>query len=124
VITMDEWHDYQSWRSRLLTPADERFYPAGWLDSEIWTGRARFWCTEAAAIVATFTAYPSGALAVHGLVAAGDAAEVRKLIPYAEQWGREIGAVVSEIDSRQGWARVLADDGYAVHQVRLRKEMV
>lgn len=123
MILVDEWQDYQRWAPELLKIADERFYPRGWLDGEVWSGRARFWCNEKAAIVARFEVYPSGARAVHGLCAAGEACEVRKLIPAAEAWGRELGAVVAEIDSRIGWAKVLDEDGYSLHQSRLRKEL-
>lgn len=124
MMLIEEWLEYLGWRDRLAAAVDPRFYPMGWLDGEVWAGRARFWSNADAAIVATFKVYPTGARAVHGLVAAGDAAQIQALIPFAEAWGRDLGAIVAEIDSRPGWERTLKSDGYALHQACLRKELV
>jgi len=45
------------------------------------------------------------------------------LIPQAEKWGRKMECDFASIASREGWARVLAPFGYAVHQVTIRKEL-
>lgn len=118
-----EWQDYLRWRDSLAEAVDARFYPMGWLDAEVWSGRARFWSNADGAIIAGLRVYPTGAREVHGLVAAGDLAAIQALIPWAEAWGRELGCAVVTIESRPGWARAMQHDGYAVHQIAIRKEL-
>ena len=117
------WDSYARWRDQFAEAMDTRLFGIAHLDGLIWSGRARFWASESAAIVAEIKAYPSGLLAVEGLVAAGELEEIKALIPLAEQWGRERGATLAMIASRPGWARALAADGYETHQVMLAKEL-
>jgi hypothetical protein len=123
MMVLAEWSEYQLWRPAFAELMDPRFYTIGWLDAEIWSGRARAWCTDEAAIVATLKIYPAGGREVHGVIAAGELNAIRRLIPHAEIWGREQGAIVAGIESRAGWARALRDDGYELHQTTLRKEL-
>lgn len=112
---------YAAWRSRFLEAVDETLYPAEWLDRRVASGRARFWGNEAGAIIAEVKQYPSGAKEVHGLVAAGDLAAIKALIPLAESWGRERGCIRAGISSHPAWARLLPD--YQVEQVSIVKSL-
>lgn len=118
-----DWQSYIPWRAAFESVMDQRFYTLPWLDEEITSGRARFWGTDDAAIVATIRGYPTGAKEVHGLIAAGELEGVIALIAEAEAWGCAEGAIVASIASRAGWCRALRPYGYDLHQVEIRKEL-
>lgn len=120
---MSDWLAYLPWRTQFANVMDERFYTLAWLDEEVRSGRARCWADDRGAIIATLRTYPAGAVEVHGLIAAGELDAVKALIPLAEAWGCENGAIVASIASRAGWSRALSSDGYAVWQTELRKEL-
>ena len=102
---------------------DPRLYDIDYLDGLILSGRARFWRTDTAAIVAEIKLFPTGAKVVHGLIAAGDIEGIKSLIPLAEDWGRQVGCIGGMIDSRPGWARAMKSAGYAPHQLALWKDL-
>ncbi len=120
---------YLRFRSRLAEAIDGRLFSIEYLDWLIDTGQARLWhdpgseSGAGSAIVATIRRYPTGALVVTGLCACGKLRNIRKLIPLAEQWGRENGCTLAIIESRMGWAQVLKEDGYSPHQVAVGKEL-
>lgn len=118
-----DWLDYMPWRSAFAEVMDKRFYTLTWLDDELLEGRACFWGTDEAAIVATIRTYPTGAKEVHGLIAAGNLHAVVELIEEAESWGCAQGAIVASVESRAAWSRALAPSGYAPYQVIVRKEL-
>jgi hypothetical protein len=116
--------DYAVWRSRFAEAMDPRLYTLDHLDRLVLSGRARFWSSQGAAIVAELKTFPTGARAVHGLIAAGDLDEVETiLIPQAEAWGRQNGCILALIDSRSGWGRVMKKHGYAPFQTAIAKEL-
>lgn len=95
-----------------------------WLDHQVAIGVVAFWFTPDAAIIAEIKTYPSGARAIHGLVAAGSLHDITDtLIPAAEAWGRDNGCSLAIIESRAGWTRQLKAGGYELHQTALRKEL-
>jgi hypothetical protein len=101
---------------------DERYHTLEWLDDQVLTGKAYFWRSDNAAIIAEIRTYPTGAKDIHGLIAAGELDEiVNVLIPQAEEWAREQGCIAAQIESRPGWARALKD--YEPHQLIVRKEL-
>jgi hypothetical protein len=115
---------YLHFRDRFAEVLDHRLYPIEYLDHLILTGRAHFFATPKAAIVTEFKTFPSGAMAVCGLIAAGELDEIESvLIPRAEEWGRINGCTFGMIDSRPGWARQMKKHGYETHQVSLIKEI-
>ncbi len=81
------------------------------------------WATDDAAMLTELRRYPTGAVEIHGLVAAGDLDSIRdELIPKAENWAKRAGCIAAVIESRPGWAKAMKSAGYAVHQVAIRKE--
>jgi hypothetical protein len=121
---MIDWNAYLQWRTAFAAAVDDRLYPLEWVDARILAGSAQFWRSDAAAAVTEIRYYPTGAYDVHGLVAAGDAGEVRdRIIPQVEAWGRSIGALGIVIESRPGWARILRPAGFRAHQLAVRKEL-
>jgi hypothetical protein len=99
-------------------------YRIGWLDGQVWSGRAQFWGDERAGIVAELRFYPTNAFDIHGLVAAGDVQVIRdELIPAAEAWAKSVGAIGAVIESRPAWAKILKERGYEPHQVSVRKDL-
>lgn len=117
-----DWAGYRRFRDAFAGVMDPEHHTPEWLDGEILSGRVKFLRGMSAAIVFERREYPTGAADVHGLVAAGDLAEiVEYLIPEAEEWGRAHGCTGAVIESRQGWVKALAPSGYAPHQVALRK---
>lgn len=120
---MIDWDGYLQWRPEFLKVADPKFYPAQWLDGQVLSGAARLIRNEHAAILIDIKIYPSGAMDVHGVVAAGNLKDICEvLIPAAEAWGRQVGCVGACLESREGWAKTLAPSGYVAEQVVYRKD--
>lgn len=113
---------YGRFRSAFAAALDPQLHSIEWLDREILEGRALYWHTDTAAIVATLKHYPTGAKDIEGLIAAGELDDiVGVLIPQAEAWARESGCVGAIIQSREGWAKVLRRHGYEPFQTAVRK---
>lgn len=122
---MTDWIGYLRWRPAFAAAMDARLHTPEWLDARILAGSAQFWRSEHAAAVTEIRNYPAGAYDVHGLVAAGDIAEVRdQIIPRVEAWGRSIGALGIVVESRPGWARALRSRGFEPHQLAVRKDFL
>ncbi|MGV0964196.1 MAG: hypothetical protein ACOYBT_09930 [Polynucleobacter sp.] len=117
------WAEYQRHRSEIAELLDPRCHTIDWLDVQMLGANALAFGNVSAVIVTEVRRYPAGATELHGLVAAGDLSGVLALIDEAEEWGRSRGLTFACIASRPGWARVLRDRGYAVHQTELRKEL-
>lgn len=114
---------YQKWRAAFESVMDPRMYTLGWLDGQVFSGRAWFWGNDKAGIVAELRHYPTGNFDIHGLVAAGCMAEIRDvLIPQAEAWAKANGAIGAIIESRDAWAKLLKSYGYEPYQTAVRKE--
>ena len=117
------WAEYRQHRPAIAALLDPRCYTIDWLDVQILNGDARAFGNDTSAIVVAVKQYPAGATELHGLVAAGDLPGILDLIYEAEAWGRSHGLTFACIASRPGWARVLKDRGYAMHQTTLLKEL-
>ena len=114
---------YLRFRDQFAEAMDGRLYNIEYLDALLLSGRAKCWASQAAAIVAEIKKYPTGALVVSGVVAAGDLEEITRLIPLAEEWGREYGCQFGMIESTEGWQRVMKKRGYETFQVSLIKTL-
>jgi hypothetical protein len=115
---------YRRWRPAFAATMDLRLYRPEWLDAQLMSGRAQFWCSPGAAAITEIRSYPTGVCDVHGLIAAGDLDELRDIIiPQVERWGRAVGALGIVIESRAGWARALRPVGFEPHQLAIRKEL-
>jgi len=120
---MMDFAGYLQWRPAFLEAIDQSLYPARWLDGLVAQEAVQLWRSDNAAALTELRPYPSGALDLHGLVAAGDIQEVRDiLVPQAEAWARAIGCVGFSIESRPGWAKLLKNKGFEPHQLTVRKE--
>ena len=100
---------------------DPRRYTIDWLDRQVAKGAFKVWGNDGAAIVTEIKHYPTGAMDIHGMCAAGALWAIRELVADAEAWAKANGCIGAEIASRPAWARVL--EGYAVHQVTIRKDL-
>lgn len=115
---------YFRFRDQFQEATDPAFHPIEWLDQTMASRSAGIMASDGAAIIFEVRNYPGGARAIHGLCAAGDLEEIRdELIPRAEEWARQVGCTHAIIESRAGWAKALKGQGYATHQVVLRKEL-
>ncbi|WP_370309306.1 hypothetical protein [Sphingobium abikonense] len=117
------WSDYLRWRAAFAAILDPRFYTIEWLDGEVWSGRIRLFSSEKSAILCALKPYPTGAIVLEGMAAAGELSDIKPTIAIAEEWGRSIGCVCAEIASRPGWAKVMREDGYDIHQIAIRKAL-
>ena len=115
--------DYLEHRAEILGMVDPRFYPATWIDKQVWTGAIRCLSNATSIIGFEIKTYPGGAKEIHGMFAAGDLEGILPLIDRAEKLGRELGCDIATIASREGWSKVLKSRGYAPHQVTLMKEL-
>jgi len=118
---MDQWEQYLRFRDGFVSILDERYYPAPWLDSEVYAGFVKLFCCDDAAILAELKVYPSELMEVHGVAATGCLASIKQLILQAEQWGRDEGCATASISSREAWAKILPD--YKVYQISIRKDL-
>lgn len=115
---------YARFRDGFAEALDPELYTIEYLDWLVAEGRALFWATERGAILAEVKTYPTGAKAIHGLVATGELEEITDiLIPAAEAWARASECKFAIIESRDGWRRQLRGSGYEPFQVSLRKAL-
>lgn len=121
-MTLPDWDGYQRYRPQFEQALDSRLYNIQYVDSLVYSGRARFFNNEDAAIIVEIKVYPTGAMDVHGLLAAGELSAVLKLIPIAEKWGKSLGCIGALIESRNGWQRALKGQGYEPFQMAIRKQ--
>jgi hypothetical protein len=116
--------DYLPWREAFSAALDPRLHTIDYLDRLVISGLAQPWFGARSAMITEIRTYPTGAKVIHGLVAAGDLAEIRDvLIPRAEEWAKLGGCVMAIIESRPGWARALKPSGYGPHQLSVRKDL-
>jgi hypothetical protein len=114
---------YMRLRSEIEKAMDPRRYTIDWLDGQVIAGAYRLFASAGAIIIAEIRTYPTWAREVHGVVAAGDLDEIEtELIPQAEEWGRSLGCIAAQIDSRDGWERVMKKHGYERLKTVIRKE--
>jgi len=115
---------YVRWRGEFEAILDPRLYRIEWVDGLLANGRAQLFASPNAAVVTELKTYPTGAIEVHGLLAAGDITEIRDIIrPQLEAFGRENGAIGVLVESREGWSRLLRGHGYEPYQTSVRKEL-
>jgi len=113
---------YLRWRDEFAKVLDPALYTIGWLDGRVESGSAIFMGCDDAAILIEFREYPTGARDLHGLLAAGQLESiVGTLIPRAEAYAREQGAIAAVIESRAGWMKALVGHGYEPYQTCIRK---
>jgi hypothetical protein len=123
-MIVPDWAGYLRFRPQFEETLDPARYTIEWLDDKILTGEFKLWVGEGAAIVAKLESYPTGAMDIHGMIAAGSLEEIRGvLIPQAEHFAKSIGCIGAMISSREGWAKALKANGYELHQTVLRKEL-
>jgi hypothetical protein len=123
-MIVPDWAGYLRFRPDFEATTDPDFYPIEWLDGQILCGAAWPIVGNDAALVVEVKDYPGGARVAHGMIAAGELSEiVGQLIPQAEEWGRSKGCRFGLIESREGWAKVLKQHGWSVHQTALMKEL-
>jgi hypothetical protein len=119
-----DWDGYLRYRERFEEANDRDFYPIEWIDEQIRANRIWPIIGEHAALLMEIFAYPGGARVAHVRAAAGDLGEIAgSLATCAEYWARANGCTIAEIDGREGWARVMKDQGWKVHQLVLQKEL-
>lgn len=121
---MSEWETYLLFRDRIAPVLDQRMHPLAWLDAQVFAGLVRVLSEGDSCLLYEFKSYPSGALEIHAVVAAGDAEVIAgPLREQFEQIGRDAGCLFAGVASRPGWARRLRAEDYHVYQVTVRKEL-
>jgi hypothetical protein len=114
--------DYWSWRDRLASANDPKFWPIEAIDSLVLSGRGQFWCDGKSALVTLINEYPGGAVALEAVAGAGEMASLTGPIASdVEAWAKEQGMTHLLIAGRPGWARV--HRGWKHYQSVLIKEL-
>lgn len=119
-----DWETYLRFRDQFAEVLDPERYTVSWLDRQVAFGAFHVLGNEDACILVEIRAYPTGAVDIHGMLAAGDLSEIiGHLIPQAEEFGRERGCSSASLASRSGWVRALKQSGYGIYQTELRKAL-
>lgn len=125
TLVVPEWDEYQRWRDDFAAILDPRFYTVEWLDGEVWSGRIRLFSGPKSCILASIKPYPTGALELHVMAAAGELNElVSSTIVSCETWARSVGCCVAVIESRPGWVKTMKASGYSLFQTSIRKDLL
>lgn len=115
---------WQTWRGEFARALDPRLFTIEHLDQILLRGLAQAWFGENACLVTEIRPFPSGAMAICVLIAAGDKEEIAgPLRERAETWAKEGGCSFVIVESREGWGKVLKPFGYDQFQVSLIKEL-
>lgn len=114
---------YLHHRQAIADMLDPRRYRIEHVDSEVQAGHWHVIGDERAVILFEEKTYPTGARDIHGICAAGELGAIVELIRKAEQWALDNGCIGAEISSREGWSKVMVNEGYCVHQVTIRKDL-
>lgn len=124
MIPLEDVAIFRLWRDAFAGVMDPRFYTIESTEVLLLNGVFKLLHTDSAAVIVEVRTYPTGAKEVHGLIAAGDMADiVSVLIPQALEWGKAQGCIIGSIESREGWGRALKPYGWREHQIRLVKEI-
>jgi hypothetical protein len=115
---------YKAFRPAFAEALDPRLYTIEHLDELILQRIAVPFFSENAAIVAGLKAYPTGAVALDIIIAAGPKDElVNDLYSIVEAWGRKQGCTLALIESRDAWAKIMKQHGYETFKVSIIKEL-
>jgi hypothetical protein len=115
---------YKAFRPAFTEALDPRLYTIEHLDELVLQRIAVPFFSDSGAIVAGLKTYPTGAVALDIIIAAGPKDElVNDLYPIAEAWGRKQGCTIGLIESRPGWAKAMKRNGYEIFQVSIIKEL-
>ena len=87
---------------------------------DISRGLAMLWEGERSAMVTQFTHSPR---TIHVWLGGGDLADLLRLMPGVEAYGRAMGCVWITGEGRKGWQRALKPFGYARDGAELRKAL-
>lgn len=102
---------------------DQGFWTIEELEARIAARRAFFFPGQNAAMVAQIEVYPGGAKVFQVHWATGDLQELLKMAPGVESIARMMGCTEVLIEGEEAWKKLLADMGYKLFSVTLRKAL-
>lgn len=86
-------------------------------------GRLQFWPGPHSAIVTEIIEYPQQRT-LHYFLAGGNLAEIERMLPEIEAWGRAQGCTAASLTGRKGWERTfLKREGWTSSLVVMTKEL-
>lgn len=89
----------------------------------IGAGRLQFWPGPNSAVVTEIIEYPRHKT-LHFFLAGGNLAELEKMYPVIEEWGRYEGCTAASLTGRPGWERTfLKREGWQSKLVVMTKEL-
>lgn len=119
-----DWQAYLRFREEFVSALDPQRYTLAWLDAQVQFGAMIVIGDDDACVLCKLESYPTGAMDIHGMLAAGKLETiVDKLIPAALEYGRRLGCIGGLIESREGWSKLLSKSGWETHQTTLRKAL-
>ena len=107
-MTPDIWKRCRPW---LLAALQPECGTETTLLADLEMGLAQLWVGEGAAMVTQCVDEAEGRV-LHVWLAGGDLAEILRLKPGVEAWGRAHGCLSVTLSGRKGWARVLRHLGF------------
>ena len=123
ILDAFSWDVYSKLRGQFAGILDSRCYTMEWLDGQILGGAFQLWAAHDAALITEIKPYPTGAIDVHVMAAAGNLETIiGELRERAEEWSRAKGCLGVIVESRIGWGPALKKHGYRSHQFTVRKE--
>ena len=107
MLDLAEWNRCGPWLQAALDHAGNT-HALDNVREMVERGEAQFWPASCSAVVTEIIEYPR-CKALRFWLVGGDLAELRRIQPVIEAWGRHIGCARAEGAGRRGWERALRD---------------
>lgn len=90
---------------------------------EVENGTLQFWPGPHSVIITEIQEHPQKRI-LHFFLAGGNLAEIQRMVPLIEDWGREQGCTTASLAGRKGWERTfLQHSGWKPKLVLMSKDL-
>ncbi len=113
VWVKKEFHRCRHWIKAALDEHPIKTHDVEHVLEACLTGNAQIWPTVNSVCVIEIITHPTGIKTLHGWLAGGDLAEIKKTVLQLEKYGKEIGCQAATIQGRRGWLKAFTGYGDA-----------